>query len=72
MRDNQADASRWLARIGQKACDSVTGVQGTVTAVAFYYASEPRFQLEYLDGEAKSASDWFDVARMRAVSQPAI
>ena len=56
--------------IGGQARDTVTGYEGTVTAICEYLHGSPRAQVERrLNNENDDVSRWFEVARLEVVKR---
>jgi hypothetical protein len=55
--------------LGQKVRDSVTGVEGTVTAITRYLAGCVRVAVELVNREGAPKEYWFDEPRLDATSE---
>ena len=49
--------------------DTVTGFQGTATAVCYYLNSGPRVCLENIDNDGNIIQEWLDLPRLKFVAK---
>lgn len=54
--------------LGMQAQDRVTGLRGTITGLATYLHGATRCQIDYVDLQGVSRSEWFDFGRLEISS----